>query len=89
MGETEKENEDDKDDWFIDSGASASVPFNKQSFLQNNLLSTPIKIRVGNNAYVEAIGKGTVTFISCINGVKKVIKLTEVLHVTFQRYVET
>jgi hypothetical protein len=44
-------------------------------------LSTPIKIRVGNNAYVEAIGKGTVTFISRFNGVKKVIRLMEVLHV--------
>jgi hypothetical protein len=52
IGETEKENEDDKDEWFIDSGASASVAFNKQSFLQYDLLSTPIKIRVGNNAYI-------------------------------------
>jgi hypothetical protein len=32
--ETGKENEDDKDEWFIDSGASASVAFKKQSFLQ-------------------------------------------------------
>jgi hypothetical protein len=79
IGETGKDNYDDKDEWFIDSGASASVAFNKQSFLQYDLLSTPIKIRVGNNAYVEAIGKGTVTFISRINGVKKVIRLTEVI----------
>jgi hypothetical protein len=34
IGETGKENKDDKDEWFIDSGASASVAFNKQSFLQ-------------------------------------------------------
>jgi hypothetical protein len=81
IGETRKENEDDKNEWFIDSGASASVAFNKQSFLQYDLLSTPIKIRVGNNTYVEAIGKGTVTFISRIYGVKKVIRLMEVLHV--------
>jgi hypothetical protein len=38
IGETGKENEDDKDEWFIDSGASASVAFNKQSFLQYDLL---------------------------------------------------
>jgi hypothetical protein len=28
IGETEKDNKDDKDEWFIDSGASASVAFN-------------------------------------------------------------
>jgi hypothetical protein len=55
IGETRKDNDDDKDEWFIDSGAGASVAFNKQSFLQYNLLTTPIKIRVGNNAYIEAI----------------------------------
>jgi hypothetical protein len=81
IAETGKDNDDNKDEWFIDSGASASVAFNKQSFLQYDLLSTPIKIWVGNNAYVEAIGKGTVTFISCLNGINKVIRLMEVLHV--------
>jgi hypothetical protein len=66
IGETGKDNDNDKDEWFIDSGASASVAFNKQSFLQYDLLTTPIKIQVGNPCIRRSNWQGNHHFyLSC------------------------
>ena len=49
-------------DWYIDSCASISITANKLELIDLKLLDTPVKVKVGDSAYLHAKGKSTKVF---------------------------
>ena len=50
----------DSDDWFVDSGATDHVCYDKDSFTVYHLLDRPNPIYLGDSLVVNAYGMGTI-----------------------------
>lgn len=60
--------EHDSKSWIVDTGATDHITNNKVLLISFEYFTTPIKINVGDQSSMEAVGKGTVKFVAEVNG---------------------
>lgn len=70
-----------RDRWCYDSGASFHMTSHREWFTDYRQLDEPISIEVGNKEYIDAVGVGSIDFVSIVDGVKLDVTVTEVHYV--------
>jgi hypothetical protein len=69
-----------KDSIFVDSGAEPSMSPNKHWF-EYYVSISPLKVRIGDDSELEAVGRGTIRIDASVNGNSVVCQIKDVLHV--------
>jgi len=67
--------------WIVDSGCSRHMTFCKEAFTEYSALNTPIRVNTASGACITAIAEGTIQLSVAVNGAKRTVALTKVLHV--------
>lgn len=72
---------DEENTWYVDTGATDHIAKYIEYFAEYEAFSTPWKVKVGNNAYINAKGRGTVNVSCLVNGKWHNNHITNVLFV--------
>ena len=56
------------EDWYVDSGSTDHITSHFEYFAFYEEFATPLQVRIGNNTYLQAKGRGTVNILCLVDG---------------------
>ena len=56
------------EDWYADSGSTDHITSHFEYFASYEEFATPLQVRIGNNTYLHAKGRGTVNILCLVDG---------------------
>ena len=56
------------EDWYVNSGSTDHITSHLEYFASYEEFATPLQVRIGNNIYLQAKGRGTVNILCLVDG---------------------